>query len=469
MKLILQTIALGGLAIVLGLSERSGFAQTNPLAADPFGGSFTDGSVTVRLDRDGAGYTGGIEFKGQTFPVTAERQGDQLTGSFESEGQRFAFTATLEQGALRFVTGDTTYTLRAETAQTASAVNPLARPNSSASAPAPDTAAASTGPRYTNATAGYSIALPNGWQPQEDGSGDLALVPPGGSFDPTGDPTGQNSEIYLLVPMPDASSPSQQEVRMQIQEAFLAPESIPTASYSTNSDGGIVIHDWQYRHPETGQPARLQAYVTGSQGSVFALLGSGAVNLLAQREADLRRIAASLQLVAGAAASGGVQSTGTQGQRAAQPTAGVASAPDGIQRHPLAPATPGRLSDDNPQSNEWLNHLRGKLLSRMSSYTSGTAGGYSSNERMVLYPNGQFEYYSASSVSVQADGPVYSAGGSSGGQGTRRGTWRIVTGQGTSFLALVYEGSTKEEYSELDYRDNKTYIDGERVFVTVPQ
>ena len=144
-------------------------------------------------------------------------------------------------------------------------------------------------------------------------------------------------------------------------------------------------------------------------------------------------------------------------------------ATDGIQRHPMASATPGRLSDNNPQSLQWLNHLRGKLLSRLSSYTSGTAGGYSSNERMLLYPNGQFEYYSASSVSVQADGPVYSAGGSSGGQGTRRGTWRIVTGQGTSFLALVYEGSMQEEYTELDFRDNKTFIDGSRVFVTAPQ
>lgn len=160
---------------------------------------------------------------------------------------------------------------------------------------------------------------------------------------------------------------------------------------------------------------------------------------------------------------------------AMNPTAGagsnpaVAGAADGIQRNPMAPATPGRLSDNNPQSQQWLNHLRGKLLSRLSSYTSGTAGGYSSNERMLLYPNGQFEYYSASSVSVQSEGPVYSATGSSGGQGTRRGTWRIVTAQGTSYLALVYEGAMKEEYAELDYRNNKTYIDGSRVFVTNPQ
>jgi hypothetical protein len=149
------------------------------------------------------------------------------------------------------------------------------------------------------------------------------------------------------------------------------------------------------------------------------------------------------------------------------PAAGGAA--DGIQRNPMAPATPGRLSDNNPQSLQWLNHLRGKLLSRLSSYTSGTAGGYSSNERMLLYPNGQFEYYSSSSVSVQSEGPVYTASGSSGGQGIRRGTWRIVTAQGTSYLALVYEGTAKEEYAELDFRDNKTFIDGRRAFVTAPQ
>ena len=135
----------------------------------------------------------------------------------------------------------------------------------------------------------------------------------------------------------------------------------------------------------------------------------------------------------------------------------------------MAPATPGRLSDNNPQSQQWLNHLRGKLLSQLSSYTSGTAGGYSSNQRMLLYPNGTFEYYSASSVSVQSEGPVYSASGSSGGQGVRRGTWRIVTAQGTSYLALIYEGTMKEEYAELDFRENKTFVDGTRTFVTVPK
>ena len=88
---------------------------------------------------------------------------------------------------------------------------------------------------------------------------------------------------------------------------------------------------------------------------------------------------------------------------------------------------------------------------------------------MLLYPTGQFECYSASSVSLPSAGPVYSARGSSGGQGVRRGTWRIVTAQGTSYLALAYEGTMKEEYAELDCRGNKTCIDGGRVFVAVPQ
>jgi hypothetical protein len=170
---------------------------------------------------------------------------------------------------------------------------------------------------------------------------------------------------------------------------------------------------------------------------------------------------------AGNSLTGGSAATGYEnpGGASAGYNPVVAGEADGIQRDPKAPATPGRFSDNNPQSLEWLNHLRGKLLTQMSSYSSGSAGGYSSNRRMLLYSNGQFEYYSSSSVSVDVDG----ASGGSGGQNTQRGTWRIVTAEGKSYLALVFQGTAKEDYVELVFRDNKTFIDGTRTFVTNPQ
>lgn len=173
-------------------------------------------------------------------------------------------------------------------------------------------------------------------------------------------------------------------------------------------------------------------------------------------------------LAGGGASAGGPASpgaatrpgTGSGGNRP-----GVTGAGDGIRRNPQAPATPGRLADDDPQSAQWLNGLRGKVLTQTSSYLSGMEGGTSSRRRMVLYPNGRFEYYSFSSVSADVGGVF----GNAGGQGTQTGTWRIVTAQRTSYLALVFDGNAQEEYAELDLRDGKVYVDGTRTFVTNPQ
>jgi hypothetical protein len=440
-------------ALVFGLLALvSASGQTNPLTADPFAGVFSDGALTVRLERDGAAYEGVIEFSGQRFPAAARRQGEQLIGSFRSEGASFDFVAVREGAILRFETGGTAYHLSPQGMSTRP-TNPLARSETPAVPPSASGRSVAERPRYVNAAGGYSIALPAGWQPRDDDSGDLALVPPGGSLNVGG----ENSEVYLVISIPDTASPSQPDVKAQLQQAFIHPQSLAAATYSSRTSGEVVIHEWQFAHPETGQVLRLHAYLTGVQGRVFAVMGIALPSVLRTRDQALLQMATSLR-----AASGQVMP-----QQGGQPAA--ATQPPGVQTHPMAPPTPGRLSDNNPQSLQWLNHLRGKLLSRLSSYSSGTAGGYSSNERMLLYPNGQFEYYSASNVSVQSDGPVYSAGASSGGQGTRRGTWRIVTVQGTSFLALVYEGSRQEEYAELDYRNNQTFIDGSRVFVTNPQ
>ena len=125
---------------------------------------------------------------------------------------------------------------------------------------------------------------------------------------------------------------------------------------------------------------------------------------------------------------------------------------------------PGQVSDNNPQSLQWVNHLRGKQLSRLAR-GGDNMGGWTSDERMVLYPDGRFEYRDSSQVTVDTGG----AFGNGAQRKSNTGTWRILTANGTSYLALVYQGSNQEDYAELDFQDNKTFIDGSRVFVTVPQ
>ncbi len=105
------------------------------------------------------------------------------------------------------------------------------------------------------------------------------------------------------------------------------------------------------------------------------------------------------------------------------------------------------------------------MLSRYDRGGGDLTGGWTSREKMFLYPDGRFEYSTSNQFSIDTGG----AFGSGSGKDAKAGTWRILTANGTSFLALVYQGANAEEYAELDYRENKTFIDGSRVLVAAPQ
>jgi hypothetical protein len=428
-------------------------AQISSPAEDPFLGVFSDDSLTLTLQTDGHNYQGAIEFQGNTFAVSAGRDGDRLSGSFDANGTDFPFEAVRQGETLRFETAGTVYHL-APRAVRSKPANPLA--GGGGAQPASQ-AGNEAGPRYQSSD-GYSLALPAGWQAEEDNTGDVRLIPPAAASD---------QEIYAVSAAEGVSDTSDLRVAAFLQSTFIHADSQPTATHqsSTQNAGStpIVVHDWRFAHPETGQPLRLSARLVASQGQVFVVLGTGQPDRVGSRQADLQRIAGSLRYTGQATVAGAGAPTRSP-QAAASPQQGIQSA-QGVQTDPQAPPTPGRLSDAKPDSEQWLKHLRGKLLTRMESYTSGTSGGYSRTERMLLYPDGRFEHYRASSVSVYVD----LGSGGSAGEGTRRGTWRIVSANDSTFLALVYEGAAEEEYARLTFNDNKTFVDGERTFVTDPE
>jgi hypothetical protein len=126
-------------------------------------------------------------------------------------------------------------------------------------------------------------------------------------------------------------------------------------------------------------------------------------------------------------------------------------------RRPLAEG----FTEDSPLAREWRDWLGGMKLTQMESYSSGTAGGYSSRWDLYLCSDASFRQDGQSSVSVDVGG----AFGNSGGQGSTLGRWRLITrGELVALILDVPDGSTAEY--RLEYIDEMTYANGERVYVT---
>jgi len=121
--------------------------------------------------------------------------------------------------------------------------------------------------------------------------------------------------------------------------------------------------------------------------------------------------------------------------------------------------TIGGAIDNSPLAREWNTRLRNKKLVYMSSYSSGSSGGYSSQKEMRLLADGRFTYSSNSSVSIYVPG----ANGGSAGRHAGQGTWSIHVRNNTAYLAMIENGQ-KTEVS-LQYRDKKTFLNGVRYFV----
>ena len=102
--------------VTLSPDERSKQKPVNPLAADTsaFAGQFQGDGLSLSLDISNNNATGALEFNGQQFPVEGVVTGSSLNGVFKSGSDEYSFEASAEANQIRFVTGDTAYTLSAE-------------------------------------------------------------------------------------------------------------------------------------------------------------------------------------------------------------------------------------------------------------------------------------------------------------------------------------------------------------------
>ena len=119
-------------------------------------------------------------------------------------------------------------------------------------------------------------------------------------------------------------------------------------------------------------------------------------------------------------------------------------------------------SADTSLAQEWDAHLRGKRLTQLSSYSSGSAGGYNSKQVVYLCADGRFFHHGSSSVSVYGD---LGGMGSSGGTEQNTGRWRLVSEGDVAALEIHIDGG-ESGYLPLGYVDGTTYVNEERTFVT---
>lgn len=121
-------------------------------------------------------------------------------------------------------------------------------------------------------------------------------------------------------------------------------------------------------------------------------------------------------------------------------------------------------TDQSPAAQAWIQKLRGKKVTYISSYSSNSNdsfGGYSDKWEAFLCSDGRFVYRSRSLVTAD----VGDVSGSSSGRGSMTGVWRIIT-QGNQ-AAIEYRSDQGESsHVMLGFQDGKTYWDGQRVLVT---
>jgi len=154
----------------------------------------------------------------------------------------------------------------------------------------------------------------------------------------------------------------------------------------------------------------------------------------------------------------------TTGQQFFFARSGAPPAPQAEASERDAPAPPvdaSELDDNTPVGREWRMFLAGKKATKMSRYSSGLEGGYTSRTDVHLCGDGQFAIRGQNSVSVDVGGAFGAAGGSS----AQAGTWRILTQGQLAGIELRYGNGAVERY-RLERQGGATYVEGERWLIT---
>jgi len=390
-----QAVILAWLLSAVGLWAQSPSAFT---------GRWVDEAIAVTLEPAGEGFRVTIEMAGERYPGSAAVHEQRLDGSFEAAGEPFAFQAEIVDEALHFETGGEVFELRRSGGDPTR--NPLARARREAAAMDEQ-----SGPRVGD----FRFEALEGWTATPAEGGSVALAP--------ADASEESKEFYALSFLPGVKDPEDPSATGVVHQ-MLGP-SAPIArleSEITETEGRRVV---RRSFVVDASQYRLDGYFAASGGGLIVVLGRGESQLVESRGDDLELFASRAIYVG---------RSGDEATARSRPSNGIKTAAN------VPPFEPGTISDGEPQSQPWVGHLSGKVL------TSAVNG--NPRTRTLLYPDGRAEIAGAAAVAT--------------------GWWRIVTANNASYLGLVIQPMSEEVYTRLEMRNGRTFADGMSVTVSAP-
>lgn len=386
-----------------------GFAAVSAQSPSEFVGRWFDDSIAVTLEADDAGFRVAIEIDGESLPGSATLDGSRLNGSFESDGEQFRFQAQLAAGLLRFESDGEAFELQRATSQPSR--NPLTRKRLAEAA-----SDAALGPRVGD----FRFAPPDGWTAVAAEGGSVALTPPDIEAP---DSETKVDETYALSFLPGVEDPEDPRATAAVHQ-MLGPRA-PIArleSEVTEKDGQRVV---RRSFVVDASQYRLDGYFRAAEGGLVVVLGRGQSDRVEARAGVLESLVSRVTHVGQLAVQSGSDPAPANGIKVA------ANAP---------PFEPGEISDGQPQSQQWVAHLGGKVV---TSSVSGTV-----RSTTLLRPDGHVEIASGRPVAA--------------------GWWRIVTVNDVSYLGLVIHPMVEEVYTRLEMRGGQIFADGVGVAVSAP-
>lgn len=379
-------------------------------STSPFIGTFSGQGITLQLQASTDGYSGQVSQAGESFPVVAANFGDNMiVGTYQYYGQTIAFTAQVAGQQLTIVSEGQAILLQRQAAQSAgtTAANPapIVKPNQPLQNEKP--AAAAVGAETYDKTWGMRFKAPDKWRVLK------------------------NDGLYLL-----GSDTKHGFILVLPHEAKSRAELLAGAREGLVEEGGtqLLLDGEPRNYGDSGVAANFKGLVEGQQAKAFSVAilsphGTGAIVMTAvepgsysaQYEKDVKSLVASIKF-----------------------------------SKPIVPDFVG----------EWQRDLRGAKLTYMwSYYSSGFDGSYtggSSKKVIDLCPQGYFYYSSSDNISVDAGGGTGAYGG---GQNAGNGSWVVNSRGNKPLLQLKFNDGRVFEY-ELEYKEKKTYLNGERYFWT---
>lgn len=280
--------------------------------------------------------------------------------------------------------------------------------------------------------------MPAGWRVQ-DVKHASALAPPGAAYDLT---RGDLGLVYAVSAADDIGDVTDAQAVPRLQKIpaknGLEPLGQPKREIVTQDGRSIVEYVWSYRPRRRAPLMETRLYLVPVPGSSVALvlLAAGERDLLAPYDADLLRVAATLQF------------------HSRKALASARWSDWGFEREkPPGPGMPDPgdvLADSSVISQQWLFYLRGKRLSP----APRREGNQDSPQSIVFLPDGTFHC-----------GP-HGHGEPAGEKAHCR--WRIVTRARVTALVLYWDKG-QPSYHRLERRGDAILVDEVRSTVTEPK